>query len=205
MLKSPNAARSSRNPHDDTAITAAPPRRWGIDALTVINRITQDPVDLGLLTAALAIELDERPLDRDTALRLEPVPEPRFDGMQWILTVNAAHTLTRRRFSIAHAIGHLALHPTLIGKGLADTSEYRCPQDGPYWNPGLTAQRETEANQLAVGLLMPKQAVRRRHAEYPDLTSLAAHFQVSTRAMQIRLDALDLPIPPVRSLVAAAR
>ncbi|WP_200339104.1 ImmA/IrrE family metallo-endopeptidase [Rhodovibrio sodomensis] len=173
--------------------------------LMILQRVSQDPVDLDLLAAALDIDLIPEPMPDNLCLVLQPIRFPRFDELRWTLKINADHPETRRRFSIAHAIGHLAHHPKLIGEGLCDDLEYRCPTDGPRANAAIDRHHETEANRIAVGILMPCKAVQHRHAQFADLDQLAGHFRVSPAAMRIRLEALSLPVPPMHSLLAGAR
>lgn len=79
----------------------------------------------------------------------------------------------RQRFTIAHEIGHIFLHP--LGEEFRDTTFVGDP-------------READANQFAADLLMPVAMVQ---AFAPilsfDAGKLAALFGVSRRAMEIRL------------------
>ena len=174
---------------------SGPAARRPVDTLAILNRVSQDPVDLDLLTAALAIELVAQPLDARICLTLAPTARPDLTGMNWTLTVNSDHDEVRRRFSIAHAIGHVVMHADLIGEGLSDDLSYRCPADGPQPNPRLTRDTETAANRIATTVLLPRDAVCRRHAELGDLAALARHFRVNPRMMRIRLDGLGLDTP----------
>lgn len=183
-----------------------PRRRGGIDAMMVLDRVRHDPVDLDLLTAALCVDLVEQPMAEEICLTLDPIGTPhRADGLDWTLCVNARHDARRQRFSIAHAIGHLVLHADRIGAGLCDDTSYACPADGPRPNTAIGREAESAANRIAVGILLPRDAVIRRSREFADLTGLAGHFRVGTKAMRIRLEALDLPVPPMRALVSADR
>ena len=87
----------------------------------------------------------------------------------------------RRRFTIAHEIGHFVLHP----------GRCRAERDG-LANAAMLAE-EREADAFAAELLMPEhlvwQAVREQGA---DVQRLADRFQVSSRAMQVRLRRLHL-------------
>jgi len=98
----------------------------------------------------------------------------------------------RKRFSIAHELGHHFLHLTSDGeivtkkldifRGLAGEGE-----------SGLGARRrEVEANQFAAALLMPDPLVREAFSREQDVESLARLFNVSGEAMGYRLAALRL-------------
>jgi Zn-dependent peptidase ImmA (M78 family) len=79
-----------------------------------------------------------------------------------LLTVNAAHARTRQRFTIAHELGHLALHPD-----------------------GTDENSEREADQFASALLIPREMLRRAVTETPDLDVLRRRFNVSREALWI--------------------
>jgi hypothetical protein len=90
--------------------------------------------------------------------------------------VNASHSETRRRFTIAHEIAHYVLHEDRIGDGVFDDALYRS---------GLSNQEEREANGLAANILMPWQKLN-PHVGKP-LPELAEMFNVSEQAMEVRL------------------
>ena len=95
------------------------------------------------------------------------------------IQVNSAHPESRRRFTIAHEIGHFVLHKDLIGDGIADDGLYRS---------GLSGSIEQEANQFAADLLMPWHLMNVAMTKgYKDIATLAKAFQVSKYAMSIRL------------------
>jgi len=75
-------------------------------------------------------------------------------GMAWV----------RRRFTIAHEIGHLMLGHTCGGPDIED-------------NP------ETEASQFAAELLMPLAFLRADYKKEPDLDKLSAKYIVSREAL----------------------
>jgi Zn-dependent peptidase ImmA (M78 family) len=81
-----------------------------------------------------------------------------------VLTVNAEHARTRQRFTIAHELGHLALH--------AD---------------GTDENSEREADQFASALLIPREMLRHAVADTRDLDVLRRRFNVSREALWIAL------------------
>ncbi len=81
-----------------------------------------------------------------------------------VLTVNADHARTRQRFTIAHELGHLILHT----RGTDDNSE-------------------SEANQFASALLIPREILRRAVRETPDVEALRRRFTVSREALWIAI------------------
>ena len=114
------------------------------------------------------------------------------DATRTVIGVNAAHSLTRRRFTIAHELGHLQLHP---GRPLIlDASARVNFRDR---TASLATDREEiEANAFAAALLMPERLVlesvervlsTEQHTPERLVRLLADDFQVSEAAMGYRL------------------
>jgi hypothetical protein len=91
----------------------------------------------------------------------------------------------RRRFTVAHEIGHWVCHRE-AGPRVCDLTSARAARD----------PLEREANTFAAELLMPAAEVRAAHARHPDPGSLAEWFRVSREAMGWRLYNLALGPPP---------
>jgi Zn-dependent peptidase ImmA (M78 family) len=120
----------------------------------------------------------------------------RRPGMPTVIGVNSAHPMTRQRFTIAHEIGHLVMHegqPLIVDK-LVRVNLRRAALP--------SSSVEVEANRFAAALLMPEALVqrefgrllrKRQRVHVEDLVdSLAKSFGVSSQAMRIRLNELDL-------------
>jgi len=114
------------------------------------------------------------------------------DDSQTLLGVNSAHHPRRQRFTIAHEIGHLLLHP---GRSYTVDSTVRLN-----WRDDLsslaTDKEEIAANAFAAELLMPERLIRaaidhiatsKISDEDRILDALARRFDVSTEAMSYRL------------------
>lgn len=100
-------------------------------------------------------------------------------GNTYTIWTNKKHPIHRRRFTIAHEIGHFVLHRDFIGDGVHDDALFRS---------SLGGSLETEANKFAADLLMPKIAVFQEIAKGAStIEELAEIFQVSNAAMSIRL------------------
>ena len=111
-----------------------------------------------------------------------------------ICIINKDHTPTRRRYSIAHEIGHFVLHPPeeayIDVAARSDKSS-----DG-------TDPQEMEANAFAAALLMPEEQIRKRvptggldvsfDDDAENIGQLAKEFNVSPMAMTYRLLNLGL-------------
>lgn len=113
----------------------------------------------------------------------------------WVNAVEAGRWPGRRRFTIAHEIGHWQLHRD----GAYEAHARFCRSD-EVEATGDRARKarniEREANQFAAALLMPEELVR-SHAEElrRNVGLLARRFDVSGTAMEVRLDDLGL-LPP---------
>lgn len=102
----------------------------------------------------------------------------------------------RRRFTLAHELGHLCLH-ALEGRGFTD-SRRTMSRTESYWD-----RYESEANNFAAELLMPAELLYEfiwnnfddDHVgvwEGYKINQLAQAFEVSTPAMEYRLNNLGL-------------
>jgi Zn-dependent peptidase ImmA (M78 family) len=120
----------------------------------------------------------------------------RTDG-QSLIGVNSRHAQTRQRFTIAHEIGHLVMHP--------GTPMFVDRFARVNWRNGASNKEEAEANSFAAELLMPRTFVQAeverviskvRNATPDQLAAiLADRFEVSAEAMRYRLANLGVLDP----------
>ena len=109
----------------------------------------------------------------------------------WIL-LDESGSPARKRFSIAHELGHHFLHLESDGEivdrnaDLFRISEYATSEITP------ERRREIEANQFAAALLMPEQLVREVWPDYSSVSEMAKLFQVSEESMGYRVASLGL-------------
>lgn len=110
------------------------------------------------------------------------------------MLVNQADTPQRKRFTIAHELGHLFLH-------LHSDGDYIDPQETIDMFRGTEQfdaempderRKEIQANAFAAALLMPEPYVREYYSKVPDVSALARIFDVSVPAMEVRLTQLGL-------------
>jgi hypothetical protein len=138
--------------------------------------VTREPVSLRDVVSALNLEVVQtsgEPFYCEAAL------EPVGDGHRIVLHGRSSER--RRRFTIAHEVGHFVLHPQRLA-----------PQRNGGGNAAWQAQ-EREADQFAAELLMPEDLVREAVLVHGvDTDRLADRFEVSRRAMQTRLKWLGL-------------
>lgn len=90
------------------------------------------------------------------------------------IVFNENHPGCRRRFTLAHEIGHM-----LMRHG-------SCSEDGP------ASHAEKEANLFAGELLMPAKMLKKDLAATPDIPSLAKKYLVSAQALSIKLSTARL-------------
>ncbi len=112
------------------------------------------------------------------------------EGDQYVIRVNRNEARERQRFTIAHELAHYLLHRSVIDsspEGITDNVLYRS---------GAPERVEYEANRLAADLVMPLKLVEGKlEREFggvvseATIESLAASFEVSKAAMEIRLSA----------------
>lgn len=129
-----------------------------------------------------------------------PQDQGRLSGMLdpdeqtiWLDRADAASNQRRRRFTIAHEVGHWQLHVPADCKPYFDAPGDISPHESePRPVPGLR-RRESEANAFARELLMPELLVREQaRATGCNLAALAERFDVSVPAIRLRLRLLAL-------------
>ena len=104
--------------------------------------------------------------------------------------VNSRHSQTRKRFTIAHELGHLLLHR---GQEVRYDHSFRYSLRSGVSSTGTDIE-EIEANFFAASILMPDNLLKNDpRAEFIDMNDesavreLAAEFKVSQQAMALRL------------------
>lgn len=162
------------------------------------------PVGLDQVLKSLNVRVHPEDMDDETAGVLI------VKGEQRHILVNKGHPENRRRFTIAHELGHLVLHDDQAngdssGQRMFIDRQIRVYQrvgeasSAVYQQEGstTTVEQEREANVFAACLLMPAHHVTRAALERDlfdeiSVALLARNFEVSEQAMSIRLQQLRL-------------
>lgn len=145
------------------------------------------PVDLKLVADVVDAEIRYLDLKDDISGILYRQKDHR------VIVVNKNHAPARQRFSIAHEVGHLALHR---GEEVHVDQGFRINLRDPRSATAEDAE-EIEANAFAANLLMPSAWLHRDVkdetldlADETEIKRLAERYGVSKQAMIFRLAAL---------------
>jgi len=114
-------------------------------------------------------------------------------GASITMLVNQSDSPARKRFSIAHELGHHFLHLMEDGELVTrKTDLFRGYGGESVKTSDPDKRKEVEANQFAAAILMPEELVKKEFEKKPDVVSLAVTFNVSEEAIGIRLGSLGL-------------
>lgn len=149
--------------------------------------IIQPPVHVEKIAKQLNAQVRFSPLDNELSGMVYIKKETPIIG------VNALHHPNRQRFTIAHEIGHLALHRDRISDEVHVDKKFPVLMRDANAATGVDSI-EIEANAFAAELLMPEDLVKAclkdSSADIDDnkfITALAKKFKVSPQAIQLRL------------------
>jgi Zn-dependent peptidase ImmA (M78 family) len=155
----------------------------------------EPPIDLLKVAASMGVKVyNARFSDPNVSgiVTTDPThnPAPVEPGSNATVFVNIDHPVTRRHFTVAHELGHIALKH--MGAGIA----YRAIGH-PY-----NTKQEREANAFAAGLLMPAKPFVEALYRQLDVAKVALTFGVSVEAATIRTsilsDELELDFPSLK-------
>lgn len=163
-----------------------PQQQQAADLLRSLD-VSRPPVPVERIARWLGAQLAYEPFEGELSGLLHRQADKAVIG------VNDLHPKTRQRFTIAHEIGHLRLHP---GKPFVLDRTIKANLRDELASTA-TDREEIEANAFAAELLMPVRmvllAVRSIVGDAPHLTAddlvrnLAPRFIVSQQAMRFRL------------------
>jgi Zn-dependent peptidase ImmA (M78 family) len=163
-------------------MTRSTQARVRAQAILDMFHVRRPPVDVVRIADGLGFEVHDFAFpDESTSAVLIIDDDVRGIG------VSETFAPTRKRFSIAHELGHY-----LLGHGdFADSK--KTFEDGTYNYLDPQNRQESEANEFAAELLMPEKFLGRDVAEMGlDARALAKRYQVSEQALWIQLISLHL-------------
>ena len=167
--------------------------------------VSAPPVEVEALAAVENIAIDYQDLGPTVSGLVVRGPDGRAT-----IGVNALHPPNRRRFTIAHEIGHHLLHSDSATLFVDELMVHF--RDAA--NTAKADPREMEANAFAAALLMPEDWLRAdlrdRKIDLSDdvaVRNLATRYQVSQQALTFRLMNLNLleGLPETTSVAARKR
>lgn len=172
--------------------------RGVVERLLATVECSTPPVDVYAIAQALNATVREVPHEDDELSGfLLKVPASKTV----LIGINKGHSPTRRRFTLAHELGHLILHS--FDKVHVDKTGYGSGYGRLKLRDGLSGAgvdpEEIEANFFAAELLMPHWMLERDLSAFPSLDftnerafstvlqDLAKRYKVSPQALNIRL------------------
>lgn len=148
------------------------------------------PIPVEKIAKALGAQIRFSPLDQELSGMIYIK-----DGIP-IIGVNSLHHPNRQRFTIAHELGHLALHRDLITSTVHVDKKFPVLMRDSISATG-TDVVEIEANNFAAALLMPKnlleEALQKVEFDIEDaspLDDLAKRFRVSRQTLEYRISSV---------------
>lgn len=150
----------------------------------IINKLSSTDLDsLSGLSVKVVSQDFQGELEEVSAILIK-------EKRQAIIAVNSAHSENRRRFSIAHELGHLILH--------SNTENLKVEKQFFTRAEGVRNLDEVEANEFAAELLMPEHLITKDFNalvikdEDFIVSELAKKYKVSEAALTYRLLNLNL-------------
>jgi hypothetical protein len=155
--------------------------------------IAAPPVDLRPILESLNIEVRERAEQKEDAVVVAMDPPEALSRGSWMVYLNPARPEVRKRYTVAHEVGHVLLHGASHGAARARSG-----------GGSRMKSFEREADEFAAELLMPRDFLARAVADCgADVERLRRLFKVSKSAMQIRLAELGLDSAPSQTQLSA--
>lgn len=161
-----------------------------MDTVSRIAEFRRYPAgDVTQLIRSLGVTYEEKPLAPGQSGFIE------YSDGAYRIVVNSNESRRRQRFTAAHELAHYLLHGDLLDdRGKLNRHVDILFGEGAATNPPepFAPFHEVQANRYAADLLMPDELVRQKFAELRDIQRVADLFDVSRRAMEIRLETIGL-------------
>ncbi len=160
------------------------------DLIAGVDDILSKASIKGYLDSNENIDLDKVAHDNNIEVRYE-VMEPSQSGYfrcvdgVCVIGVNSQHNKRRRRFTLAHELGHFFLHK----------EKNTLYADEVFFRIDNSSSIEYAANEFAARLLMPEQRISALIEQgFDDLSSLAEKLDVSIAAIRYRVVSLGYSV-----------
>ena len=152
----------------------------GLTPIEQISRRFRSSAPVNITGLARALGLAVRQADLGPQIAGEIFPDLYRGGPSgYTIRVNTSDSLKQKRLTVAHEVAHFLRHRDRISNRLVDDRMYRSR---------LESTRETEAEQLAFDLLMPRALIGDlRSRGFNDPSQLAERFNVPLYVMKRRL------------------
>lgn len=167
--------------------------RQQAQAILAKFNIKEPPVDTYEIAKRLQIDVVDYPAPDDSLSGFVLRKDDKTGRP--LIAVNEVHSEVRRRFTVAHELGHLFLHQ--LGSGLHVDQTLIAFRN--HISETATDEREIEANQFAAELLMPtdwlKKEIQNAGVDLMNeslISNFAKRYNVSIPAMSIRLAKLGV-------------
>jgi len=154
----------------------------GVDQLIESYR-SKLAVDAYGLAKALDLEVVESELEPNISGVIEP------SGSSFRITLNKEDHKFRKRFTLAHELGHWLYHSHLIGAGVGDDRLYYSSDTERFYNTSIRRRHENQANAFAAWLLIPDGLLEKDLCSFrgkPDWSYLSNRYQISKAALKIK-------------------
>lgn len=160
--------------------------RLKVDEVLKETEMISIPIEIIAIANFYGFQVYEIPMDDNVSGMIISAKEniKNFDTNK-IIVVNANHAQTRKRFTVAHELGHYILQ----GK----------PQECyAHRDLGVYSEEEKDANSFASALLMPEKDMLeeiKQHNNFNDdvvITKTANKFNVSKSAAEVRIKKMKL-------------
>ena len=151
------------------------------------HKITDNRKDIDIFT------IDFTPIVDNTDRISGVIIYNKKEEKKFKIFINEAKPKTRQQFTVAHELGHYFLHSEILKeeKILVDGEQSLDGNNMLFRLDGAEASRiETEANNFAASLIMPKDLVIKARKVTDTVEECAKIFSVSVPAMSIRLERL---------------
>ncbi len=146
------------------------------------KRIKTSPLDVYGLSNALDIIIKDKKFEEDKK-DFSGILYKNSNTKKWIILVNRDHHPNRKRYTIAHELGHWCLHK----------HQKSLFEDKIFFRGGNSEKSEWQANDFASEILMPENDFRAKiESGINEVEDLAREFQVSTIALRIRVKKLGM-------------